>query len=50
MGHLPYVLGHMNITEGQAELEVKSVVCLGALDEAEDPLQAKPGFQEGGSG
>lgn len=35
MGHLPYVQGHMNITEGQAELEVKSVVCLGALDEAE---------------
>lgn len=35
MGHLPYVKGHMNISKGQAELEVKSVVCLGALEEAE---------------
>lgn len=35
MGHLPYVKGHINITEGQAELEVKSIVCLGALEEAE---------------
>ena len=35
MGHLPYVKGHMNITEGQTELEVKSIVCLGALEEAE---------------